>query len=762
MNELRLSTDTRIRTSQLLRAVVESQENPPPVPNVTNTDQQNLKLAETLALKAGVIQPHQPPMATVTFTVRTSGGDYSTWASWAADLDNGALYSAADDAVGEGHDDSVFSISSQIDLDGGGTIGLNSVTMTSATKHTGIAESGVVIRATSSMAQMLNVALPNTSITYACEWLEFDGNGQNIQQMIQRTSASFGNTPRFRHLMIHGPAATSGGSHGINATNGSRDIQAVRCLIWDIGISGTGSPAYGIRSDCDRAESQIVNCTIFNIHHDDVAGGGDAYGVYFADIATGTMKNTLVIDVTAPDIAECFDIASYSNADVSHNGSSDATASGTGSLTSQVAVDLFVSTADGAVDLHLRASASAIGAGTDLVSSPSGVELDIDQYDVDTAAVTWDMGADQRQEVITTIGTSSRDYSTPDSWNSDLDNGATYTAGDRAIGEAYADSTFTALCSIDNGDTIGLRSRHLTVAAGQRHNGTAGTGVVLAPTGTLSANPFSITPHEDIETRLSWWELDFGSVTTYSQSSTSAGVIMGSDLLGPNLYYTRVDHMIIHDCDRADGARPAAIRCAVMRRFIIDHNIIYAIRLTHVNRPAYGIFADRGSNAGLQCKVYGNTVHDVTVSGTGDAIGIYLENDSGSADDLIAKNNLSTDNGTADFDDSDSTTTPTQDYNGSSDATAVGSNSLTSLSSSSLYTNATAGSENLLLKSGAGVIDEGEALTDAIDNLDIDIAGQTRPATWDIGASEFAGSPAPASSTSRGFNKTHLPQLAGA
>ena len=58
--------------------------------------------------------------------------------------------------------------------------------------------------------------------------------------------------------------------------------------------------------------------------------------------------------------------------------------------------------------------------------------------------------------VTKSIGTSSRDYSTINAWEADLNSGSIYSNGDTAVGEMYADSTFTgATSTIENGSAIG-------------------------------------------------------------------------------------------------------------------------------------------------------------------------------------------------------------------------------------------------------------------------------------------------------------------
>jgi hypothetical protein len=74
--------------------------------------------------------------------------------------------------------------------------------------------------------------------------------------------------------------------------------------------------------------------------------------------------------------------------------SEDATATGTGSLTSKTYADQFESTTEGSEDFHLKTGADAIDAGVDL-SDPSGVEIDIDGTTRTAEGATWDMGADE-------------------------------------------------------------------------------------------------------------------------------------------------------------------------------------------------------------------------------------------------------------------------------------------------------------------------------------------------------------------------------
>ena len=85
--------------------------------------------------------------------------------------------------------------------------------------------------------------------------------------------------------------------------------------------------------------------------------------------------------------------------------------------------------------------------------------------------------------VTKTIGSDGRDYSTFTAWDAALDDADLYDADDDAIGECYDDSDFDmqgdfTLNGGDLDDGSGdLATVTLTVAAGERHDGTAGTGV---------------------------------------------------------------------------------------------------------------------------------------------------------------------------------------------------------------------------------------------------------------------------------------------
>jgi hypothetical protein len=85
-----------------------------------------------------------------------------------------------------------------------------------------------------------------------------------------------------------------------------------------------------------------------------------------------------------------FDYVAYTgSANLDYNISSDSSAAGTNSLTSQTAANLFVNITAGSEDLHLKIGANAIDEGTDLSGT---FTTDIDGV---TRSGTWDIGADE-------------------------------------------------------------------------------------------------------------------------------------------------------------------------------------------------------------------------------------------------------------------------------------------------------------------------------------------------------------------------------
>ncbi len=338
-------------------------------------------------------------MPTITKSIGSSGRDYSTIALWEADLDNGAIYAAGDTAQGEIYKDSIFS--ERPVVNGGGTVGLAAIKLTVPTsqRHTGIAGSGAILKPSGNGIGFSSEG----SIAFTLEGLELNGDSgsRSISQAVRHSNFTSNTNPViFQHLLVHNSGTAFGEAIGIDlGSNNQGIVHALNNIVYDITSTQSSSTtdAVGIRGTTTTRAKYILNNTVHDIVKNNGSSTADAYGIQIVDDADYTVKNNIATDAggTTTGTKACFTPASVSLATVGWNLSSDTTASGTGSLVSKAAASQFVSTAVGAEDLHLKAGADAINAGTDLGTSPTGVNYDIDGRDRDALGDVWDIGADE-------------------------------------------------------------------------------------------------------------------------------------------------------------------------------------------------------------------------------------------------------------------------------------------------------------------------------------------------------------------------------
>lgn len=331
-------------------------------------------------------------MPTITKSIGTATRDYSTITAHEADLDNGAVYSSGDDAVGECYDDSVFDES--VTINGGGTVGLASVTLTVAEgeRHDGTAGTGARIVRTSDWDFLITAARPVT-----VEWIECDVNARRVNSRLLVASNAVTH-PVLRNLIVHGVVQVGlGHNPRIFCTNVSPNPaeitnNIVYALLFNINAA-TVTQAIATTNFGGAHQRNVMNNTVHDIAHN---GTGSVTGILnINNNAAEKVQNNIVTDVggTTSGTKACFSPSSPSTATVDHNASSDTTASGTGSLTEIVTADQYVSTVVGSEDLHLKAGSVCIDAGTDLGTSPAGVNIDIDGQD--RTGLNWAIGADQ-------------------------------------------------------------------------------------------------------------------------------------------------------------------------------------------------------------------------------------------------------------------------------------------------------------------------------------------------------------------------------
>lgn len=341
--------------------------------------------------------PSAPPVGSIVKSIGSVGRDYSTVSLWEADLDTGA-YSAADDAYGQMYDDSAFD--ETVTIDGGGTVGLNSITLQGASgeRHTGIAGTGVRFVQSSAKAIIVNVSLAG-GVTV--EWIDFNFGGFSNASGCIRSAFNSGNLFRLRNCIVHDSTGPTSDCYLVRTANAAARI--LNNVIYTISSSAGSGQVNGIDIGSTIRSRIVANNTVYNIQK--TGGTGNAYGIAMQDDADHSYYNNCVMGTnggTSGTKAD-FSVASPAASVCSNNLSSDTSAPGSGSLTSKTASNQFVSLTGGSEDFQLKAGADCIDAGVDLVTTPTNVNIDIDGRDRDAQGDTWDIGANE-YVVAATVG----------------------------------------------------------------------------------------------------------------------------------------------------------------------------------------------------------------------------------------------------------------------------------------------------------------------------------------------------------------------
>ncbi len=269
-------------------------------------------------------------------------------------------------------------------------------------------------------------------------------------------------------------------------------------------------------------------------------------------------------------------------------------------------------------------------------------------------------------------------------------------AGNRVeVGVAYNDGPFTTGLTIDGSTTDATRFMRLTVDPFSRHNGTAGTGVVVDGQ-DLPGNSIAV---EDDFSVVEWLEMRRHRGTNGLASVTVQ-----------NASGALLQHLLIHDFDDVVNT-VVGIKGGISSAFTVRNSILYD------GGGAGGSAAIRGTTAPTTV-----TVQNTTILGMAGR-GIYEDNGT-----FTVANTIAMGSALADFD----VVTGTQSFNLSSDATAAGAGSLINRLASNQFLQTTAGSEDLHLKAGADALNAGTTLG----GFTVDGDGDGRLGTWDIGVDE--------------------------
>lgn len=329
------------------------------------------------------------------YSIGTNGRSYSTVTLWEADLDNAAQYPNGNAEVGEMYNDSAFD--EQPVFNGGGQLAPPYIALRAASgeRHTGVAGSGAR-NVLSSKADAVTYYLQSTD--FYLKGIELDDNGQktsntsnNCCGILQGTFNTY-----VEQCLVHGVYVDGAGVNTvgiqINPDNPG-DYQVLNSIIYHLSRGGTGGlHTLGMVNNAGAGAevSKLYNLTIHDIQNDKSTRA--ARGLHGAGGSDNYIRNILITDCinTGGGTQQCFYTSMTFNT-ASNNASSDATALGSNVLTAIASANQYVSTTVGSEDLHLKAGADCLDAGTP-INDVVDAAIDIDEQDR-VGAATWDIGA---------------------------------------------------------------------------------------------------------------------------------------------------------------------------------------------------------------------------------------------------------------------------------------------------------------------------------------------------------------------------------
>ena len=318
--------------------------------------------------------------------------------------------------------------------------------------------------------------------------------------------------------------------------------------------------------------------------------------------------------------------------------------------------------------------------------------------------------------VTSSIGTSSRDYSTVTLWEAAISTGS----ADDIVGEMYADSDFDENALINVAGS--LLSVKLCAAAGEGHDGSPNSGVRFLKTASGAA----VEAATAVDVTLEDAELDYQE--TYIGKS-GGGALHSVDF---------VHRILLH------GLKGYGYQYGIINAKYPRNCVVYDIELlgTNTYHGFTGIQVAGTATGATNC-----TVHNIRCTGAGQRLrGIaYSQWVTGSVENNIATDIINTGNA-ADgrcFDSGAGARIVT--HNISSDTSSEGTGSVDSVTAASLYVSTTVGSEDLSLKSGELNATNGGTNLGSAAGTATDAAGHNRYTAggdWDIGAYEFVAAAA--------------------
>ena len=310
------------------------------------------------------------------------------------------------------------------------------------------------------------------------------------------------------------------------------------------------------------------------------------------------------------------------------------------------------------------------------------------------------------------IGATGRDYSSIAAWESDLADTSIYASGDDAEGNCYADSEFSESVAING--TFDLSSITITAAASDRHDGTAGSGVVIK-----SAGGSYIMNIYEPDVTVSWLEINGNDSSAYGLKFNSAATS------------GYVQNCLIHNFGSTSGASTDVYVMRNISSVTFTNNFVFnntsgssADLFVHHSYPAASFFA------------YNNTYYYNNVGDNSSNNG-YIFYGSLTESGSIVKNIVILRYDNNYWDNKHASTT--LDYWGAVGAITGVSNVTTDTFANS-FINTSTSDPDLHLKTGCNFIGAAVDLGTSPTNVEIDINGNNRDSagvTWDLGAHEF-------------------------
>ena len=338
-------------------------------------------------------------MPTTTKTVGATGRDYATTVLAEADTDNAAVFTAGDDEVFEMYNDATFD--EALTINAGATLPANSITFRAASGqgHNGTAGTGVrwvittVIRPLSVVGPV--ASRPPTTVSH----VEMNLNGLGPASAVDSGGLN-AMTFTFARFIVHNGTRSAGDFRGITMTNAVAHTENyLNGIIYNLAVTGvTNRIVNGINLNQTAHTINVMNVTVDTITNNTTAG--TATGILAASDAGFTVKNCVATNTGGTSSGALLDFSLGALVVDTNLASEDTTATGTGSITGLTPANEFVAVGS---DYHLKSGAQCINAGADLVTTPTGVNIDIDGRDRDAQGDTWDIGAD---ELVASVSTS--------------------------------------------------------------------------------------------------------------------------------------------------------------------------------------------------------------------------------------------------------------------------------------------------------------------------------------------------------------------